>query len=240
MDTLKCCLCGQMIEGHAEGLVRHLRTHFDKNEFVRELTVFACPVRGCKTQYQRLSALKQHIITKHPLNQVTSEHQQRNDESYETNTQPEEEHISLDDEHFDKEPGEPSLLEDLIKFASFSMCKLKSDLSFTDVKIKRVIGVCESLVDQINSYVAENIQRFIGDMDIVVDAEMILKLQKAVTVPKLFEQISTTRRQKNFLEKQIGNIPNPVPIMLRERREIRVVKGQRTVKKVRLRVFRTF
>ncbi|XP_058817123.1 uncharacterized protein LOC131680425 [Topomyia yanbarensis] len=124
-------------------------------------------------------------------------------------------------------------LESLRKFAAISVCKLKADVSFTEAKLRIVLMVCESIIDQINTFVSERVDHLLHEMIPDLESEAIIELHNGLIVHDIFKEVNTPTRQRNFLNSLIGSIPHPRTIMLKDKETKRMVNGSELTVKVK-------
>lgn len=244
-DTLQCFFCKQLVDGYVEGLKRHIKLHVDRNEFDKNLIYYTCMKKGCRISYRKYSNLKQHIIKNHPLtsarkNRVGCQMKLREEESVTDFVA--DENIPTNPDVTNDYHSEGSVSDDynftmdtLRNFAAISICKLASDVSFTESNIKKCISLCEDIIDQVNQFVGERADRFIQNMVPKISSQEVVEFQNELCITNLFEDVQTPARQKKFLEKQIGFIPEPRTIMLQERDSKKFIDGIGTSVKVILR-----
>lgn len=236
-DRLKCFFCRQLVDGYVDGLRRHLKVHENLNHFRKELVHYTCTSKGCRMSYRKFANLRQHILMKHP---PTSREQQPEHSRYlRVDVQP----TSLENagdtaapntggaKPVEIEPFDASI-ESLRKFASVAVCKLRSDVSFTETKITQIVEFCESVVDQINMFVSQRLDAFVTSSKLKLTTEEIVQLKNDIAVDDLFKDVKGSGRQDKFLEKMVGSIPAPRPIMLRSREVKRFQNGQEQIVKV--------
>lgn len=235
-DLLQCFFCKQLVEGYVEGLRRHIKSHVDRKDFDKNLIHYTCMKKGCRISYRKFSNLKQHIIKFHTLN---PKHKKRGDFTVLEDKALDEDmavDVGNQDDDDSRDPGEnmntgySANLGSLRNFAAVSICKMASDVSFTEANIKKCMSFCESIVDHINQFVAERVARHLVSK---LTSTEIVDLQNELCVTELFESVSTPKKQKIFLKNMVGSIPEPRTIMLHERETKRLVNGMDTIIKVK-------
>lgn len=192
---------------------------------------------GCKMSYRKFSNLKQHIITKHPLPaHLDPSHSKLNAPSIEKEREALDENgisdLCTDPEESGTSKSGTLHLEYLRQFAAISVCRLKADVSLTDTKVSQIITFCQAIVDQINGYISQTVETFMDQYTAHIDSQQVVQLQNSLLIDNIFKDVSTPTKQRAFLNKTVGTIPEPRTIMLKEREGTRFVKGKEATVKV--------
>lgn len=188
-------------------------------------------------ELQEVLYLKQHIITRHPLlDQLDPSHSRLNAPSNEKEREAFDEdgigELCTGPEVSGSSKSDTHHLESLRQFAAISVCRLKADVSLTDTKVSQIMTFCEAVVDQINGYVSQTVAAFMDQYSTHIGSHQVVELQNSLLVDNIFNDVSTPAKQRAFLNKTVGTIPEPRTIMLKEREGIRFVKGKEATVKV--------
>lgn len=116
-------------------------------------------------------------------------------------------------------------LDEIRRIINLNVCRLTSDVSLPQSKVKEIIKFCDSTIQHVSEYLEGQVLQFLELHSILLPDNELIRLRNTFHLNDMFSQIDSFTKQKKFLDKMTVQSPVPRDILLNRRQDVRHVNS---------------